>query len=192
MTMATSTPSLQDNLAFIYTMLSTKSHNPEAAAQDIWQTIVPQWFTPSEGYRWAMKAPNLTNNKTPDSTVIQVIQVIEIPAVSFECIEHPIFIVVCKHSCSDNDTPLDWDETMQVEFIHRISENSNSGTERMFGAVAIGKKAKFYRFDRKAQPDQRLAGLHEDVFDLEKVDGSSQVEGTMNYIKTNAWKWVTG
>ncbi|KAJ5356196.1 Cytochrome b5 [Penicillium concentricum] len=130
--------------ASTYTILLMKPHSPEATAQDVWQTIVSQWFTPFDSYRWGFKAPKPTNN-TPDSIVLQVIQVIEIPAVKFELIEHPVFIVVCKGPSSDSDTP-DWDDIMQVEFIHRISENSNlnsSETERLFGAVAIGQKVKF-------------------------------------------------
>jgi hypothetical protein len=50
----------------------------------------------------------------------------------------------------------------------------------------------FYRFDGKAQLDGRLVRLHQDISDLEKVGQYAQVEGMMNYIKTNAWQWVTG
>lgn len=101
-------------------------------------------------------------------------------------------VVLCKRPSSDSDTLLDWDDTMQNHFLHHLSLNSNSsGTERLFGAHAIGKKVRFYRFDGKSHPDQRLAQLHQDTFDLEKANGSAQVEGMMNYIKTNAWQWVT-
>ncbi|KGO35837.1 Cytochrome b5 [Penicillium expansum] len=190
--MAASTPSLQKNLVFLYTMMLMKPNSLEAAVQDVWQTIIGSWFYPSDGYKWSIKAPILANNNLPDGTVIQVIQVFQIPAATFEWIEHPIFIVLCKRPSSDTPS-LDWDDTMQSEFLHRLSENSNSGgTERLFGALAIGKKVKFYRFDGKTQPNQRLAQLHQDTIDLEKANGPAQVEGMMNYIKINAWLWVTG
>ncbi|KAJ5199951.1 Cytochrome b5 [Penicillium cf. griseofulvum] len=121
-------------------------------------------------------------NNIPDSTIIQIIQAIHIPEVSFEFIERPIFLVVCRHA---GDSPLDWDDTMQAQFIHRLTENSNS-SGRLFGAIAIGKKVIFYLFEGKAQPDQRLARLHRDIFELEKVGGYAQVEGVIDYIKTSA------
>lgn len=170
-----------------------KPNSLEQAVQDVVrQTIVSQWFTPSDGYKWNIKGPIFDSNNTPDGTVIQVIQVVQIPAVTFEWTEHPIFLVLCKRPSSPGDTILDWDGIMQDRFIHHLSENSNSPeTKRLFPPIAVGKKVKFDLFDGKAQPDQRLAQLHQGLVDLKKANGSAQVEDMMNYIKTNAWQWVT-
>lgn len=91
----------------------------------------------------------LADNCIPMVQSFQVIQVVQIPAVTFEWIEHhPIFLVLCKHPSTD--ASLDWDDTMPNHFLHHLSQSSNSpGTERLFGALAIGKKVKFYRFDGK-------------------------------------------
>ena len=60
-------------------------------------------------------------------------------------------------------------------------------TQRPFGAVAIGKKVKFNQFDGKARFGQRLAQLHQGIFDSEKMSGAEQVVEMMNDIKTDRW-----
>lgn len=123
--MAASTLSLKNNVAFLHTMLLMKPNNPGKS-------------TPSR----------LADNCIPMVQSFQVIQVVQIPAVTFEWIEHPIFLVLCKHPSTD--ASLDWDDTMPNHFLHHLSQSSNSpGTERLLGALAIGKKVKFYRFDGK-------------------------------------------
>ncbi|KAJ5952159.1 Cytochrome b5 [Penicillium vulpinum] len=188
--MASSTPSLRANIAFAYTMHLMKPDSLEAAVQDVWQTIVSQWFTSSGGYVWAIKVPILA--KMPDDTVLRVTQGVQIPAGTFPLIEHPILLVVCKRASSDSSkAPLDWDDAMQSHFLHHISETPNSEMGRLFGAVAVGTRVRFYRFDGKAELDRRLARLHQDTFNLEEFNGHAQVEDIMNSIKTNAWQWVT-
>ncbi|KAJ5799779.1 uncharacterized protein N7518_001847 [Penicillium psychrosexuale] len=123
----------------------------------------------------------------PDAMIIQVKALISNPKSSEDIMERQILLVECKRP--SRDTPLGWDDTITGQFLDDLSQTLNF-SERLFGAVAIGKKVKFYQFDGKAQVGQQLAPLHQGILDMDDPNGCSQVEGMMNHIKANAWQWA--
>ena len=50
--MATNTPSLQQNLGFLYTLQSLKPHSPDEAVTQVWQQIVTERFSPHGGHKY--------------------------------------------------------------------------------------------------------------------------------------------
>ena len=74
-------------------------------------------------------------------------------------------------------------------FREDLSSTSND-SKKALGAVAIGKKVRFYRFDGKKPYEQQIVQLHQGTFDMGTPDGIVQVEDMMNYIMENAWQWA--
>ena len=72
----------------------------------------------------------------------------------------------------------------------KISHRPRTIRKRLLGAVAIGKKVRFYRFDGKKPYEQQIVQLHQGTFDMGTPDGIAQVEDMMSYIKENAWQWA--
>ena len=72
----------------------------------------------------------------------------------------------------------------------KISRQPRNDSKRLFGAVAIGKKVRFYRFDGKKPYEQQIVQLDQSTFDMGTPDGIVQVEDMMNYIMENAWQWA--
>ena len=63
-------------------------------------------------------------------------------------------------------------------------------TQRPYGTVAIDKKVKFNLFEGKARFGQRLAQLHQGIFESETTSGAAQFVDMMNDIKTDRWMEV--
>ncbi|KAK1146028.1 hypothetical protein N8T08_003676 [Aspergillus melleus] len=61
--------------------------------------------------------------------------------------------------------------------------------KRLFGAVAVGKKVRFYQFDGREPSGQAVVQLHQDTLDMDDSDDIVQIETWMGYIKMNAWQW---
>ncbi|CAG8896363.1 unnamed protein product [Penicillium egyptiacum] len=177
------TPSLHVNPGFLNTLQLVKPHNIETA-QAVWQVTVTEWFPGRHGYKFVFGGSTPANNNMPDVTVIQVWAVVQNPSASQRWAERQILLVECK--CPLSDTPLCWDDTIS-QFEHDLAKAS----ERLFGAVAIGKEARFYRFDGTKPPGYRLAQLHQGTFDMGNPNGITQVENMMNYIKAYTWQWAS-
>ncbi|KAJ6178041.1 hypothetical protein N7519_008502 [Penicillium mononematosum] len=175
--MATYTPSLHDNLGFLSSLQSVKPHSLDAV-QSVWQSIVTEWFPGRHGYRPIFKGSTLANNTMPEVT-IQVWALAQNPSASQEWIERQILLVKCK--CPSSNTPSCWDDT-----IGQFEDEIAKASDRLFGAVGIGKEVRFYEFDGRKPPGQRLAQLHGGSFDMGNRNGITQVENMMNYIKANA------
>lgn len=186
--MAAYTPSLQLNPSFLNTLQLVKPHSLEETVQVVWQEIVTEWFPGRHGYKWGFKGSMLANNNMPDVTVIQVRALVQNPQASQEWAEHQILLVECKHPSSN--TPLGWHNTITGQFEDDLSETLNT-SERLFGAVAIGKKVRFYQFNGRAPHNQKVVQLHQGTFDMDTANGITQVENMMNYIKANAWQWAS-
>ncbi|OQD74647.1 hypothetical protein PENDEC_c010G00167 [Penicillium decumbens] len=118
----------------------------------------------------------------PYVTVIEVMTIVPNPENSEDFDERQTLLVECKRP--SRDTPLEWHEG---QFEDDLTENLNA-SGRLFGAVAIGKKVRFYQFNGKAPAGQKLAQLHRDTIHMSTDSGIIEVERMMNYIKANAWQ----
>ncbi|KAI9929995.1 hypothetical protein ASPWEDRAFT_35244 [Aspergillus wentii DTO 134E9] len=184
--MATYTPSLRQNLSFLNTLQLVKPESLEDTVQPVWQGIVLEWFLGRDGYKWDFKASTVANNNMLNVTVIQVTALAQNPlqVQSTEWTERQILLVQCKRPSSDRD------DTITSQFKDDLSQTLNS-SERLFEAVAIGKKVRFYRFDGRAANNQNLVQLHQGTFDMDNPNGIVQVENMMNYVKANGWQWAS-
>ncbi|KAE8323653.1 hypothetical protein BDV39DRAFT_181843 [Aspergillus sergii] len=176
------TPSLQNNLGFRRVLQMVKSHSLEDTVQQVWLAIVTSWFPSREGYIFSFKGPMLVQGDLPNYTVIQVMKVSPNPEEPYGWSEHLILLVECKRP--SRDVPLSWDNTISTQCRHVLSQTNND-CGQLFGIVAIGTKARFYRFGGQASSDQ-LAQLHQGTFDISEPAGIAQVESMMDYIKANA------
>lgn len=185
--MAAFTPSLQQNIGFRITLQSVKPHSPAETVQAVWQIIVSEWFPGRQGYRPGFKSPTLVNNNNVSGfTRVQVKALAENPPEDWD--ERQILLVECNPPSSN--TASSWHDTIIGQFREDLSQNlSESG--RLFGALAVGKKVRFYQFDGKASPGQTLVQLHQDTLDLEDPSDIVQVENMLSYIKENAWQWAS-
>ncbi|RAK96807.1 uncharacterized protein BO80DRAFT_365600 [Aspergillus ibericus CBS 121593] len=119
--------------------------------------------------------------------VIQVMAMRQNPRDSAHWAERQILLVECKRPSSD--TPAGWENTIHGQFLDDLSQTLNA-SERIYGAVAIGSKVRFYRFDGTAPANQQLVQLHQGTIDMCAPNGIGQVESMMNYIKANGWQWA--
>ena len=180
--MADSIPSLQNNIGFRRTLQLVKPHSPEDTVQQLWQAIVSSWFPSNEGYIWGIKGSMVTEVDMPNNTVVQVKELAQDPETSDGWSKRLILLVECKRPASD--IPVAWDNTISAQCYNGLSQtNNNSG--RLFGVVAIGRKASFYQFNGKALPDQQLVQLHQGTFDMSDPSGITEVDSMLNYIKVN-------
>lgn len=124
----------------------------------------------------------------PDATVIQIEEHVSSGVDSEEFAERQILLVECKRP--SQDTPLGWNDTIQGQFQDDLQQTLN-GSERLFGAVAIGTKLKFYRFDGHAGLGNYLSPLHQGTLDLSESGDLPEIERMLNYIKANGWQWAS-
>ena len=111
--MATYTPSLQQNLGFLYTLQSLKPHSPDEAVTQVWQQIVTERFSPHGGHKYRF-----------DVSSIGVIAVIPILANNENAwFERDVFLVECKRPSSDT-TELNWSDTVNNQFREDLSSTS--------------------------------------------------------------------
>ena len=104
-------------------------------------------------------------------------------------LERDVFLVECRRPSSVTGTESNWTDTVNNQFRENLSRTLND-SKGLFGAVAIGKKVRFYRSDGKKPYEQQIVQLHQGTFDMGGPDGIVQVEDMMNYIKENAWQWA--
>lgn len=159
----------------------------EETVQSLWQTIIVEWFPARDGYKYGFKAATLANRNQPDISVIQINALVPNPRNSNHFDERQILLVECKRPSLD--TPRSWNDTLAGQLHDDLAQNINS-SNRLFGAVAIGKKVKFYQFDGNARQDHQVSELHHGTFDMGDPNGVTQVERMMDYIKSNGWRWA--
>ncbi|KAH8425419.1 uncharacterized protein LDX57_003172 [Aspergillus melleus] len=162
-------PSLQNNIGFLNTLQSVKPHSPEGAVQYVWQAIVTEWSPGRDGYKWVFKPATPGESNLPNVTVYQIKPLQN----AKEWDERQILRVECKPPSSE-----EWHSTIATEL----------NGKRLFGAVAVGKKVRFYQFGR-GPSGQAVVQLHQDTLDMDDSDDIVQIETWMDYIKMNAWQW---
>ncbi|PLB38548.1 uncharacterized protein BDW47DRAFT_105035 [Aspergillus candidus] len=88
------------------------------------------------------------------------------------------------------DTPADWGDTARSQLKDDVSPSLHA-SDRLFGALAIGKKVRFYQFNGESLEDQKLVALHQGTIDMDESTGITHVENMLDYIKANRWNWAT-
>ncbi|PKY08598.1 hypothetical protein P168DRAFT_19638 [Aspergillus campestris IBT 28561] len=109
----------------------------------------------------------------PVITVVQVKALCQDPSASNDWAERRILSIECKRPSMD--TPADWDNTVMGLY----------ASDRLFGALAIGKKVRFYRFNGELPDGEKLVPLHQGTIDIDDPTGITQVEKILDYIKAN-------
>ncbi|PLB53283.1 hypothetical protein P170DRAFT_434976 [Aspergillus steynii IBT 23096] len=186
--MTSYTPRLQGNPGFFSALQLVKSQSLEEAVQYVWQTIISTWFNSLDGYTVSYKASTLANNNEPDGIAIRVMELAPKIELSTDFAERQILLVQCNRPSSD--TPAGWDGIVENRFRDDLSQTLND-SEKLYGAVAIGTKVRFYRFDGKAPYNQQLTQLHAGAIDMNAPNGITEVENMMNYVKANGWQWAS-
>jgi hypothetical protein len=180
-------PSLQDHIGIASALSAIKPDSHEEVVQMLWQLIVIEWFPSRQGYKYGFKAPLLTGNNAPDVIVIQIMERVPNPRASGDFTERQIMLVECKKPSAD--TPAGWENTVNGQVFDDLSASGNP-SNRLFGAVAIGTKVRFYRFDGNASTrQQQLVQMHGGTIDIATTAGVTQVESWMNHVKQQGWQW---
>ncbi|KAL4909675.1 hypothetical protein BDW74DRAFT_42462 [Aspergillus multicolor] len=160
----------------------------EEPVQNLWQIITTTYFPTIEHYRYGFKAPVLGNSNMPDIVIFQIIPDPN-PANVLSSPERQILLVECKGP--KEDTVAGWTNTINGQFDDDMSENLNA-SRKIFGAVAIGKKVKFFSYDFNAAPGTpKRVELHQGAIDLAAAGGFAQTVAQMDAIKLNGWQWAS-
>ncbi|KAJ5611714.1 hypothetical protein N7528_008819 [Penicillium herquei] len=188
--MPTPTLSLISNIAIRSALIHIKPGSREGTVQDLWNIIVADRFPGREGYRYLWKRPNNSFNEPH----IILIQLYDRPPTSQtssdfndsdDSDERKIFLMKCKSAPLDtppNDTE---EERIFDELLQALSDKG-----KVFGAVAIGKKVRFYRFGEE-DSESGMSQLHVGTIDLDAPNGMVQVEEILRHIKANSWQWTS-
>ncbi|KAL4937342.1 hypothetical protein BDV06DRAFT_232643 [Aspergillus oleicola] len=163
----------------------------EEPVQNVWQIIATTYFPAAAHYRYGFKAPILSNNNMPDAIVIQIqpAQANPDPRNPNDWTERQIMLIECKRPSLD--TPGGWTATTEGQFDDDCSQTLNA-SQRLFGAVAIGRKVVFYQFDGTVGVGGagRRVPLHPGTLDLDVQTDFVAMTQCMDQIKTQAWNWA--
>ncbi|KAK1148046.1 hypothetical protein N8T08_010681 [Aspergillus melleus] len=176
-------PPIERIPAIALPLQAIQSNSLEDTVQRLWEAIAGAWFPVLDGYNCRSKAATLTNNNMPDIVVIQICVPAHGPANRY--FERCILQIECKRPSLD--TPTQWDNTIKGQFLDDLVATSNA-SNRLYGAVAIGKKVQFFRFDGTQM--QSLTPLSPEPFDLTTTPGLRQLERMMDYVKSTGWQWA--
>ncbi|KAJ5710074.1 hypothetical protein N7493_009666 [Penicillium malachiteum] len=185
--MTTPTQSLLSNVAIRSALRHIKPGSHEGTVQDLWNIIVLDRFPSHEGYKYLWKGPN---NSLHEPHII-IIQLYDRPPTSQnssdfdDSDERQIFLMKCRSAPLDippNDTE---EERIFDELLQALNDKG-----KIFGAVAIGKKVRFYRFE-EADSENSISRLHDGTIDIDDPDGTVQVEEILGHIKANACQWTS-
>lgn len=124
------------------TSVEPESH--EEVVQMLWRMIVTEWFPGRQGYEYEIKAQVLANDNAPGVVIFQILALNPNPQDSEDVMERQILLIECKRPSFD--TLSGWYNTITGQFFDDLTESGNT-TNRLYGAVAIGKKVRFFRFD---------------------------------------------
>ncbi|EAU37318.1 predicted protein [Aspergillus terreus NIH2624] len=164
-------PRILDFTAIRLALYLIKPKSLVEAVQRLWQAIVGAWFPVLEGYHCAVKAQMSTNNNMPD-IILQILALRQDPTEADGFIERCILQVKCQRPSLD--TLGDWRDTTSTQFLDSL-EATSYAVERLHGAVAIGKKVQFYRYDgRETHHSTKLAPLHNGPIDMDDLNGLVQ------------------
>lgn len=178
-----------DNLGIASALASIKPTSNDKVVQILWQSIIATWFPPYEGYKWGFKSPLLTTSNATDGIAIQIVACVVNPRLSTDFTEYVIMLLECKRP--SDDTPSGWDNTVKGQFLDDLEAIGNPKA-KCFGAVAIGTKVRFYRFDGRQQTlPQKLVQIHQGDIDLSTDAGRFEVGQMMDTVKAQGWQWAT-
>lgn len=133
--------SLRNNVGFASALNLIKNDSLEETVQFLWNTIVVEWFPSSQGFRLGFKTPSLANNNMPEVVVMEIRAVAHDYEIAGNYPESQILMIECKRPSAD--TPSQWNTALTGQFRDDLSQTLNR-SERLFGALAIGKKVKFF------------------------------------------------
>jgi len=151
----------------------------EAPVQHLWNTIIPTWFPSIEGYSMATNSAHLNNNNEPDIIVTHHYKV----GVVYYGTQ--ILLVECKPP-GDAVRSHGWEDTIEGQFHDDLTATLNASA-RLYGAVAIGKKVQFFKFDgREAGVTKQLTEISARL-DLEA--NAKEIEDMLNHVKQHAPMW---
>ena len=182
----------------IYSALSAiKPDSTEMPVQILWQVLIPTAFPSQLGFKYGFKSPVLATNHLPDVVVFKIIRTGFVQRQSTDCVEKQIFFVECKAPYLDR--PGAWYETGNGQLVDYMMNSTNAVTTvntgagprramRAYGAVAIGSKVQFYKFDSQAA--RRLTPLHPRPFEMNNAADRRNIEAQLDNVRANGWAWV--
>ncbi|KAL4915380.1 hypothetical protein BDW62DRAFT_203689 [Aspergillus aurantiobrunneus] len=163
--------------AYRLTLDAIKPDSSEHAVQSLWSVITAAYFPSEENY-----ALNFFGNAgMPTIKVRQKKAVVASPSPWKASDWGERQILQVEYRRPSEDTPANWS-----------SMGTLNGLDKLFGAVAIGKRVRFFRFDGTKTPGarDRMVPLHLDPIDLGKPEGQSQLRRWMDDIKRDGWHWA--
>lgn len=182
-------PSLSHNLGFWSALYAVSLNSVEKTVQILWQTILTEWFPPSQGYKLGFKSGIfLANNKEPDAIVIQITAVqVDSRVRPTELSERQAFQLEFKRP--SKDTPQEWEDTTENQYLDDLVTTGNP-SNKLYSAVAIGKKVKLYGFDGKKSVTWLDWRSYMRESSISMPRGIAQVEQMMNLVKADGWRWA--
>ncbi|KAJ5627222.1 hypothetical protein N7528_004649 [Penicillium herquei] len=120
--------------------------------------------------------------------LFEAVQIVESPEETDGYDYCRLLIVRCKRPAAD--TPEVWEETVNGQFLEDLSAFNKNPSKRVFGAIAIGTKVRFYKYDGN-NSSALLMPLHEGTFDLRTEEDLVEVEKTLDYVKAEGWSWAS-
>ncbi|KAL4966489.1 uncharacterized protein BDV14DRAFT_198944 [Aspergillus stella-maris] len=163
----------------------------EEAVQKVWEVVTRSYFPDDESYRTRTKSASQSNNTTPDIKIFKVTA--RHPDSHWrkptEWEERQILMIECKRP--SRDTLLGWDDTIMGQFFDDLEATLNA-SGRLFGAVAIGTKIRFYRYDGQLIPADPniLVPLHLGILDIREDADYPEIAHWMDYIKLYGYQWA--
>ncbi|KAL4783798.1 hypothetical protein BJX76DRAFT_357699 [Aspergillus varians] len=147
------------------TLGAIQPESAENTVKDLWQVITSVYFPFNENYRVDFFANDTS------ASVFQIIPAAKNPNPEQpeDWVERQILQVEFRRPSVDN--PANWQSMTEAGFHQQLAIPSNDN-RKSFGAVAVGKKVKFFRCDgaRVSVP------LHQDPISLDAQEESSQLQ----------------
>lgn len=176
------------NISFLSCLWAIKPASAEDVVQTLWTNLLATFFPPTSPYKIAIKSAVLSDSTMPDGVIFEIRNTgTGNPRDSRALLEKQIFMVECKRPSKDTDS--EWAlNGAPAQLMHYMEQTTNVPSNRMYGAVAIGTKVKFYRWDRTASPP--LVLLHQDKIDLSESTHRRTFENMILYVRNYAWTWA--
>ncbi len=186
----------KDNLSFRVSLkhIDRDSSTDNEPVKVLWTTILASWFPTAPSFKLVIRA-----NPSSDAITQTVKQVVK--NASEQLVVKPILMVVCKSL--SNDSPTEWQECTSsngplVDSLEKTESDSMSidtgaddaADRRLYAALAIGAKVKFFRWSRRGPPQQQFEELHSGILDLRTNDGRVDLEAALAEISRKGWDWA--
>ncbi|KAL3478288.1 hypothetical protein BJX99DRAFT_256613 [Aspergillus californicus] len=158
----------------------------EEPVQDLWKAIVNTYFSWHENYRNKSTGANQANDIQPNVKVIQIMAAAAdpVPQNASDWDERQILQVECKRPSVDDDV-------VTGRFVDDLIMSINA-SRKLYEAVAIGTKVKFFKFDGNkllSDPDI-LIELHTGKIDLTEASHFPHFAHWLDLIKREGFQWA--